>query len=251
MQCTLSGNNATNGGAILKASGPLTLINSIVAGNTAPNVDNIFGVINQAVASITTGDPLLSPLGNYGGPTPTMALLPGSPARNAATVLAPAIATDQRGLPIVGTPDVGAYEAGTFNSFATWSWETFGSALTFGGDDENDGAINGLEYATRRDPFASDIPFSPALAPDGLGGFTFQFRYQKDARDLRYIVQRSPNLALPGGGWSEIYRYDSRTGLITETGVTGDENAATQFITITDPGVATEFFWRLVIEPVP
>ena len=44
-----------------------------------------------------------------------MALLPGSPARNAATG-STAIA-DQRGFLIVGTPDIGAYEAGTFSNY--------------------------------------------------------------------------------------------------------------------------------------
>ena len=41
-----------------------------------------------------------------------MPLFPDSPARDRAVVLTPAITTDQRGLPVVGTPDVGAYEAG-------------------------------------------------------------------------------------------------------------------------------------------
>ncbi len=266
-QCTLSGNSANIGGGAIFYYNPLTLTNSIVAGNTAPtgpDINRITGFITAngmnlignlsdsfltAGPNVTVAAPLLAPLGNYGGPTQTMALRPGSPARDAA--VGSTVTTDQRGLLIVGTPDVGAYEAGTINSFATWSWETFGSPLTFGSDDENDGAINGLEYATRRDPFAGDNPISPTLAPNGLGGFTFQFRYQKDARDLRYIVQRSSNLALPDGGWVEIYRYDSSTGGIIETGVTGDENAATQFITLTDPTLGSRMFWRLRVEQVP
>jgi predicted outer membrane repeat protein len=284
--CTLSGNSANpSGGAIYitgiatltdstfsrdsatASSGTLTLTNSIVAGNTSPSgpdisngatiiptgvnlIGNLIGSGLSAGPSVLVGAPLLAPLGKYGGPTQTMALRPGSPARNAA--VGSTITTDQRGFPVVGIPDIGAYEAGTFNSFLTWSWETAGSALSFNSDNESDGAINGLEYATRRDPLAGDILLSPTIAPNGLGGRFFQFRYQKDARDLRYIVQRSPNLALPGGGWSEIYRYDSSTGLITENGLaTGDENPATQFITITDGTVQPQLFWRLIIEQVP
>jgi hypothetical protein len=41
--------------------------------------------------------PKLGPLADNGGPTPTMALLPGSPANNAGA-LAPGITTDQRGV---------------------------------------------------------------------------------------------------------------------------------------------------------
>lgn len=69
-------------------------------------------------------------------------------------------------------------------------------------------------------------------------------------RDLRYIVQRSTDLANVNG-WLEIYRYDASTGLITETGVTGDENAGTEVITLTDPIGGTKLFWRLRIELVP
>ena len=51
-----------------------------------------------------------------------MALLPGSPARNAAT--GSTVTSDQRGFPIVGTPDIGAYEAGTFTNYNAYIWET-------------------------------------------------------------------------------------------------------------------------------
>jgi len=162
-------------------------------------------------------------------------------------VLTPAITTDQRGFPIVGVPDIGAYEAGTIDSFATWSWETAGSPLAFDDDNENDGAPNGLEYATRRDPNVSDTLLSPALAPTTSGGRHFEFRYQKNARDLRYIVQRGDSLT----GWTEVYRYDTHTGQITRNGVTSIEDAAKELIILTDPATGPRLFWRLVIEPVP
>ena len=63
-------------------------------------------------------NPLLAPLGNYGGPTQTMALLPGSPAIDAGNnALIPAgVTTDQRGLPRIvnGTVDIGAFESSGF-----------------------------------------------------------------------------------------------------------------------------------------
>jgi hypothetical protein len=72
----------------------------------------------------TSGDqvnvnPLLGPLQNNGGPTPTMALLPGSPAIAAGVALSAGISggvavsgvtTDQRGVTRGNPPSIGAYE---------------------------------------------------------------------------------------------------------------------------------------------
>ena len=59
------------------------------------------------------GNPLLGPLGDYGGPTLTMPLLPGSPAIGAGTTAA-APATDQRGEPRSGHVDGGAFQSQGF-----------------------------------------------------------------------------------------------------------------------------------------
>ena len=134
-QCSLSGNaTSSNGGAIFNRS-TLTLTNTLVGGNTAtssgPDIRNDStltrqgaNIVQTAIAgpgiangpgTISQADPLLAPLGNYGGPTPTptLALLPGSPARNAA--VDSTFTTDQRGFPIVGTADIGAYEVQSSN----------------------------------------------------------------------------------------------------------------------------------------
>jgi hypothetical protein len=60
-------------------------------------------------------DPFLGPLADNGGPTPTMALLPGSPAIDAGVPVA-GVTTDQRGIPRPqGTaPDIGAFESRGF-----------------------------------------------------------------------------------------------------------------------------------------
>src|SRR5262249_17195519 len=56
-------------------------------------------------------NPMLSPLGDYGGPTPTMALLPGSPAIGRGASGAGIPTTDQRGLPLdFPNPDIGAFQ---------------------------------------------------------------------------------------------------------------------------------------------
>lgn len=74
--------------------GGMSLSNSIVAGNAPGNIFGGYGGTNN----LTSGDPQLAPLGNYGGPTPTMPPLPGSPAIDAGNDAAiNTVATDQRG----------------------------------------------------------------------------------------------------------------------------------------------------------
>jgi hypothetical protein len=68
--------------------------------------------------NITGGNPQLGPLQNNGGPTPTRALLPNSPAINAGSPEPqngsfPCAPRDQRGVvrPAGGQCDIGAYES--------------------------------------------------------------------------------------------------------------------------------------------
>src|SRR5262249_47354220 len=108
---TISGNttagNGGVGGIAIAGGGTVTatLTNTIVSGNTsggspadlsgtfyAASAHNLIGtggnVTNGQNGNIVgVNNPLLAPLGNYGGPTQTMALLPGSPAIDAGTAV--------------------------------------------------------------------------------------------------------------------------------------------------------------------
>jgi CSLREA domain-containing protein len=113
--CTVVGNQAFFAGGINnEGPGTLVLNNSIVAGNTATVEPQIAGTIDSATGvNLTSGDPMLAPLGNYGGPTQTMPPLTGSPAIDPVGGDTNSVfATDQRGLPRVvnGIVDVGAVE---------------------------------------------------------------------------------------------------------------------------------------------
>ena len=114
---TLAGNSATNaGGAIYNNQGTVNLTNAIVAGNIARTNANIFGS-SVGTNSLTNGNPMLAPLGNYGGPTRTMPPLPGSPAiDNGGDSVTNFLASDQRGVarPLGAHVDIGAVE-GIFN----------------------------------------------------------------------------------------------------------------------------------------
>ena len=176
--CTVSGNSglANHGSGVSTDSfGTTTVGRSIIAGNAYDDVyvyvnsttisagHNLIGTGNAAWKFTQPGDSTnhtaatiqLAPLGAYGGPTPTMALLPGSPGRNAATNST--ATSDQRGFPIVGTPDIGAYEAGTLHSnFHAFVWEslptTNAAAHAAGFDYDSDGASNTNEWLALTDP---------------------------------------------------------------------------------------------------
>jgi len=117
-QCTLSGNSAdSGGGAIYNGTATLMLTNCIAAGNTP---SNIVGSFTPNGNNLTSGNPLLAPLGDYGGPTQTMPPQPGSPAIEgvAPANVVPGLTTDQRGVPFcdgnangIVSPDIGAAEA--------------------------------------------------------------------------------------------------------------------------------------------
>ena len=117
--CTLSGNAAGSGGGVYQdqsGSGASAFVNTIVTGNTATNGPNpnIYGLFNVLVEnSLASGDSLLAPLGNYGGPTQTMPPLPGSPAIDfGSDSITNTLATDQRGYPRLSGAhvDIGAVE---------------------------------------------------------------------------------------------------------------------------------------------
>ncbi|HWV98526.1 MAG TPA: choice-of-anchor Q domain-containing protein [Candidatus Acidoferrum sp.] len=132
--CTLSSNSASNGGGIYTTYGTTELTNCIVANNSVPpgvsGADinnsstlsyggaNIAESVTNASGTISgttpiNADPDLAPPGNYGGPTLTMPLLPGSPAIDAGDdFLTNSFTTDQRGYPrLAGLHvDIGAVE---------------------------------------------------------------------------------------------------------------------------------------------
>lgn len=115
--CTISGNDTTNAGLLLYAEdGNITLNNTIVTGNIGNgDIFAALGVIKIG-NNLTQGDPMLAPLGDYGGPTQIMPPLPGSPAIEAgdSNSLPPDdFAHDQRGsVRVVGmNVDIGAVEA--------------------------------------------------------------------------------------------------------------------------------------------
>jgi hypothetical protein len=124
------------GGGIATYTGGLSARNTIVAGNHEPAAPDCSGtIISQGYVllqqtagctlsgsplNVTGQDPLLGPLADNGGPTPTQALTPGSPAVDAGDPSLPGTGgtscevTDQTGTPrpqpAGGRCDIGAFE---------------------------------------------------------------------------------------------------------------------------------------------
>jgi uncharacterized repeat protein (TIGR01451 family) len=141
VNCTFNGNRDSSIGtpqtsAIYSGNfgtqSTVNLKNTILGGSAASTLPNLRvaagGIIvsqgnnlsSDSGAGVLTGpgdlinlNPLLAIAGSYGGSTPTLAVLPGSPAINAGTVTG-APTTDQRGVARVGAVDIGAFESRGF-----------------------------------------------------------------------------------------------------------------------------------------
>jgi hypothetical protein len=118
INCTLASNRGNagsgGGGGGGNPSGTPGGSGTAWGGTTCGPMPNTLIASNTPAGGDSFTDPKLVPLADNGGPTLTMALLPGSPAIDAGNPsLAPA--TDQRGFPRpAGTaPDIGAFEYGS------------------------------------------------------------------------------------------------------------------------------------------
>jgi hypothetical protein len=138
-------NGAGHGGGIYSANGEVTLINTILTNGASSS--NCVGVIIDGghnlssdtscnftnTGSLNNTDPLLGPLQDNGGPTPTMALLPGSPAIDAGdTAAAPWL--DQRGIarPVGSAADIGAFEYYDTNSLPACFYRLSSTNVSYG-----------------------------------------------------------------------------------------------------------------------
>ena len=185
------------GGGIRVLGGTVEISNSIIALNTATTGPNVRGDITDLgynlVGSIADSDGFgtgagtqiitdanvgLAPLGWYGGPTQTHALLPGSPALNAGSSV---LTIDQRGEsrndgdPDIGAPDIGAYESrgftytpGTLNAVLG---ETYSQTITVTPKDLDLATVY-LTFTplTNRGTVTLELPAVAPGTPPGIAG---------------------------------------------------------------------------------
>ncbi len=284
---TIADNEAGNdGGGLSVTNAPTTIYNSIVAlneaGDRAPDIDSFsletvldHTLIGDATGSSLVGapvgspdangnligvsgatiDPQLGPLQANGGPVPTRALLPGSPAIDAGTQVVldaednevfNAPDTDQRGYERHGTAvDMGAFELQLLQHHLIPP--TANVTVTALGDDRlvithvHEGNQREVILARPADrlnlvPWASEID-DQVIIDWSAGSWEFQIGdFETDADDLVVSVRSSDqsivpdaNLAVVGEGTSRAIALSSKgvsPGSVTLTVEVHDEDGA-------------------------
>ena len=231
--CTIAGNSAITvagtGGGIYNINGSIQVNNTIVANNTAPLFPDLSTVSNPLIGGgnyLGTNPTLLWPLGQHGGPTPTMPLRLGSAARDAATPSAST--TDQRGYPMFGTPDIGAYEGGdVLQNYAAWALEAFpggtptpDQAQT--ADIDGDGTTNLMEFYAQTDPLDAQSAFATTLTTPTASTMRLSF---PTAPQRRYRLQESTDLGVtPFANSAEPARTGDGTVKFFDAPMVGSRN---------------------------
>jgi len=178
---TISGNSAVLTGGLNIAGGTTNLVNTIIANNSASyglsnddctndatigtNLNNL--IEDGSCSPALTGDPVLGPLQNNGGPTQTMAFGAGSPAVNAGDN-ANCPATDQRGLarPQGSTCDIGAYEAQIYTLTVSSSGALDGQLVESSETSNKGGSKNSIVSILRLGDSAANKQYRDILSFD-------------------------------------------------------------------------------------
>ena len=238
---TLSGNSAsTIGGNIYINSGDTATLNNTIVANslsggdvfgTVSGHDNLIdtavagGLVNGVNGNLVGFNPLLGTLGNYGGPTQTLPLLPGSPAIDAGNNTFAVdgsgnpLTIDQRGLArVVGTAvDIGAFESSGFTLTVTAG--------------NNQTARIGTAF-----PTGLLVTVTPKNAGDPLNGGTVTFTAPPTSGASAMLVPASP-VTIAGGSATVNATANSTVGgpYTITTSTTGEVTPASFSLTNSAP----------------
>ena len=218
----------------------LTLEDSIIANNTGGtevdlnhvgsdvilNGTSLVGVgtpslTTTGTGTILTGLAALSPLGDFGGLTQTILLLPGSQAIDAGGVES---TTDQRGFSRVGNADLGATEFQGGSDITLLSAATFDDTTVrqlFSTDLDGDGRVFGLEHVFGSNPYVADAGTPIGLENDNIVGagneVTLQFDTMDEFAGSVLTLSRSTNLL--SGEMTELMSFNSSLDTFRRKGV--------------------------------
>ncbi len=242
IDCTVSGNSTTGkGGGLYLKSGTMNVADSIVAGNTAtgsgPDAfekagtsftsqgNNLIGETDGStgwVASDLQGtvatplNALLALLRDYGGPTQTMALLPGSPAIGAGAAVS-GVTTDQRGFPLDSpNPDIGAFQVQSSYSLVV---QTTGDSGAPAGEFDLRGAIDMANILGSAETITFDPTVFAAPQTITLAGTQLEL---SDLTGTETITGPARGVTVSGGGLSRVFHIDNGvTASISGLTITG------------------------------
>ncbi len=232
--CTITGNAAgRNGGGLFTNATPssASLTDTIVAGNTTSgesrpsDIDNtgtISGTYNLigtggagaftngndhniVLSSLSTLD--LAPLAFYGGPTETMALLPGSAAIGAGSASVSGVTiptTDQRGFALDDTSvDIGAFQVQTGGAVVDTPAD--GTACPSGMMDLR-GAIDRANILATAQPITFGATFFPSSPMIILTAGPLELSNTSVAETITALAT---GLTISGGGASSVFQVES------------------------------------------
>jgi hypothetical protein len=247
----------------------VTLANTIIAGNTAPTGPDVGGTVSSlgynlignssggsgfAAADLLDVNPLLGPLQNNGGPTETMALLPGSLAIGAGSV---ALAVDANGNPLTadqrgsarivnGAVDIGAFESRGFT-------------ITVASGNNQQTAVN-TAFAEPlvvmvTSPYGEPVAGGAVtyIAPNGGPSATFGFRlggFGPPTAIIDASGQASIAAAANGIPGSYTVSASARGAAGTSFDLTNTQGPATQLVIVTQPSATATAGRKIPTQPV-
>jgi hypothetical protein len=248
--CTVSGNSAPQGGGIDNYSSPFytsrtTLTDTIVALNTTGSggaasdiggtdpgdVTGSYNLIGTGGSGgltannhnlLNVANPGLTALGDFGGPTETIALLPGSPAIHKGTAVT-GVTTDQRGFALDSPRDIGAFQSRPGPLVVDAAIDGLGSPV---GELSLRQAVNLADVLTGGATITFD---NAAFARKSVIALTAgPLEVSNTTGSVKILGPGLGKLAISGGGVSRVFQVDkgssaSLTGLIITGGfTTGD-----------------------------
>lgn len=226
---SVNSSQGTNGGGI-DNRGTLTVRNTIISGNADGDLAgdvtsggyNLFGTTNGggfAGTDLVNVLPLLGPLQDNGGPTATMAPLPGSPAidRTPGTPGVNFPVTDQRGIsrPQGARADSGGVEVQLSQTFQSFSAQ--------GGDGSIEVFAPDSWTASSNDP--SWVTITSASGGSGNGTLTFSVaaHSSSSSRNTTITLNDETFTVLQGGNFHDVppsHHFYASIGNLSARGVT-------------------------------
>jgi sugar lactone lactonase YvrE len=190
---TIAHNSADLSEAGIGPTSSLTVHHSILADNSGGNCDPTITLtaatyniedtdtcgFGGGTGNLINTDPLLDPLGDYGGPTHTHALSWSSPAKEAGDCATSSVSDDQRGVsrPQEAECDIGAFENAPERLAGLWRFnEAAGTMTRDHSVFDNDGTISNATWLPddpeRRSVLVFDGDGDVVSIPDGVADLT-------------------------------------------------------------------------------